>query len=83
MKILAKAEILHELDSDLQRRYSTLSFDVSIATLKQVSRLYLESFKAVFYTLAALGGLGLVSLMFLDEIELKRKELGDQGFGDK
>ncbi|OAF99628.1 MFS general substrate transporter [Paraphaeosphaeria sporulosa] len=58
------------------------SLDVPAATLKLVSGLYLESFKAVFYTMAALSGLGLLSSIFLDEIELKRKDLGNQRFED-
>ena len=58
------------------------SLDVPTKMLDQVSQVYLESFKAIFYTMAALSGLGLVSSVFLDEIELKRKKRGNQSFED-
>ncbi|KAL0944850.1 MFS transporter [Colletotrichum truncatum] len=58
------------------------SLDVSASTLNQVLQVYLESFKAIFYTMAGLSGLGLVSSVFLDEIELKRKDRGNQRFED-
>ncbi|KAG8413819.1 hypothetical protein J3459_013091 [Metarhizium acridum] len=56
--------------------------DVSASTLDQILRVYLKPFQAIFYTVAGLGGLGLVTSMFLDEIELRRKALGNQRFED-
>ncbi|KAF7197310.1 MFS transporter L2 [Pseudocercospora fuligena] len=53
------------------------SLNLPPATLDQVSHLYLNSFKAIFYTMTALSGLGLITSLFLDEIELKRKERGN------
>ncbi|KAF2444429.1 hypothetical protein P171DRAFT_485884 [Karstenula rhodostoma CBS 690.94] len=53
-----------------------------VATLNQALRVYLGSFKVIFYATAALSGLGLVSLVFLDDIELKRKDLGNRRFED-
>ncbi|KAL1600429.1 hypothetical protein SLS60_006814 [Paraconiothyrium brasiliense] len=52
------------------------SLHVPTTTLAQVSRVYLEPFKAIFYTMAGVSGLGLVSSMFLDETELKRWTVG-------
>jgi MFS family permease len=58
------------------------SLDIPAALLDQVSRAYFEAFKAIFYTMTAVGGLGLLSSVFLDEIELKRKDRGNQRFED-
>jgi MFS family permease len=59
------------------------SLEVPATTLDQISQVYLESFKAIFYTMAALCGLGLISSVFLQEIKLERKERGNQHFEDK
>lgn len=59
------------------------SLNVPAATLDQVSQLYLDSFQAIFYTMTALSALGLVTSVFLDELDLKRKERGNQAFEDK
>ena len=56
--------------------------DVESDVLDQILRVYLESFKAIFYAMIALSVLGLVSSLFLDEIELKRKDRGAQSFED-
>ncbi|KAF9878810.1 Major facilitator superfamily domain, general substrate transporter [Colletotrichum karsti] len=58
------------------------TLEVPASTLNQVLQVYLESFKAIFYTMAALGGLGLVSSVFLEELELRRKDRGNQQFED-
>ncbi|OHW94694.1 MFS transporter [Colletotrichum incanum] len=58
----------------------SLDVDVSAAMLDQVLRVYLKSFQAIFYTMTGLSGLGSVSSLFLDEIELKRKDRGNQRF---
>lgn len=54
--------------------------DVSITTLDQVLRVYLKCFQTMFYTMTGLSALGLVTSMFLDEIDLKGQELGNQRF---
>ncbi|KAI5361408.1 Putative major facilitator superfamily, MFS transporter superfamily [Septoria linicola] len=48
--------------------------DVPTITMDQVSNLYLNSFRAIFYTMTAVSALGLVSSVFLDEIKLTRKK---------
>jgi hypothetical protein len=58
------------------------SLGVSTSTLDQVSRVYFEASKAIFYTMTAVSGLGLLTSVFLDEIELKRKDRGNQRFED-
>lgn len=58
------------------------TLDVPASTLDRVLQVYLESFKAIFYTMLGLSGLGLVSSVFLDELELKRKDRGNQRFED-
>ncbi|RMZ82889.1 hypothetical protein DV737_g1952, partial [Chaetothyriales sp. CBS 132003] len=58
------------------------TLDVPASTLDRVLQVYLESFKAMFYTMTGLSGLGLVSSVFLDELELKRKDRGSQRFED-
>ncbi|KAL8376835.1 hypothetical protein RB595_007793 [Gaeumannomyces hyphopodioides] len=59
-----------------------LKLDVSPSTLDRVLGVYLASFKAIFYTITGLTGIGLVSSVFLDEIELKREGRGNQHFED-
>jgi MFS family permease len=56
--------------------------DIPATTMAQVSGIYLDSFKAIFYAMTALSGLGLLSSVFLDEIKLKRKDRGNQHFED-
>ncbi|KAK3938616.1 MFS transporter [Diplogelasinospora grovesii] len=56
------------------------SLEVSPATLDQVLRVYLKCFQTIFYTMTGLSGLGLVTSMFLDEIDLKGQDLGNQRF---
>ncbi|KAF4506554.1 hypothetical protein G6O67_006625 [Ophiocordyceps sinensis] len=56
------------------------SLDVAAATLDEILRVYLESFRAIFYTMTGWSVLGLVTSAFLDEIELKGRELGNQRF---
>jgi hypothetical protein len=54
--------------------------DISTATLDPVLKVYLKCFQTIFYTMAGLAGLGLVSSFFIAEIDLNRKNLGDQRF---
>ncbi|KGO70652.1 Major facilitator superfamily domain, general substrate transporter [Penicillium italicum] len=56
------------------------SLEVSSTALDQVLRVYLDCFRAIFYTMTGLSGLGLVTSMFLDEIALKGQDLGNQRF---
>ncbi|KOS36439.1 hypothetical protein ACN38_g12813 [Penicillium nordicum] len=56
------------------------SLDVSFTILEQVLRVYLKCFQAIFYTMTGLSGLGLLTSVFLDEINLKRHALGNQRF---
>jgi len=56
------------------------SLDVPPETLDPVLRVYLKCFQTIFYTMTGLGGLGLVTSMFVDEIELSGKNLGSQRF---
>ncbi|RAO72274.1 uncharacterized protein BHQ10_008286 [Talaromyces amestolkiae] len=59
------------------------SLNVSQTTLDQVLRVYLKCFQTIFYTMTGLSGLGLVTSIFLDEIDLKSKKgLGNQRFED-
>ncbi|KAK2608507.1 hypothetical protein QQS21_002969 [Conoideocrella luteorostrata] len=58
------------------------SLNISASTLAQILQIYLKSFQAVFYTMIGFGVLGLATSLFLDEIELKRKDLGNQRFED-
>ncbi|KAH7463400.1 hypothetical protein FOMA001_g18076 [Fusarium oxysporum f. sp. matthiolae] len=58
------------------------SLDVSQQTLNQVLGVYLTCFRTIFYTMTGLGGLGLLTSMFLDEIDLKSQGRGRQRFED-
>ncbi|KAJ4251548.1 hypothetical protein NW762_011538 [Fusarium torreyae] len=58
------------------------SLDVSQHTLDQVLGVYLKCFRTIFYTMTGLGGLGLLTSMFLDEIDLKSQGRGNQRFED-
>ncbi|KAJ1709263.1 putative MFS transporter [Aspergillus flavus] len=54
--------------------------DVPPGTLDHVLRVYLKCFQTIFYTMTGLSGLGLVTSMFVDEIDLKSQDLGNQRF---
>ncbi|EAW21092.1 MFS-type transporter sphD [Aspergillus fischeri NRRL 181] len=56
------------------------SIDVPVETLDQVLRVYLKCFQTIFYTMTGLSGLGLVTSLFVDEIDLKSQGLGNQRF---
>lgn len=56
------------------------SLDVSLTTLNQVLGVYLNCFQTIFYTMTGLSALGLITSMFLDEIDLKGRDLGNQRF---
>lgn len=56
------------------------SIDVPVETRDQVLRVYLKCFQTIFYTMTGLSGLGLVTSLFVDEIDLKSQGLGNQRF---
>ncbi|KAF5563657.1 multidrug transporter [Fusarium napiforme] len=58
------------------------SLSISQRTLDEVLRVYLECFRTIFYTMTGLGALGLLTSMFLEEIDLKSQDRGNQRFED-
>lgn len=56
--------------------------DVPQTTLDQALKVYLKCFQTIFYTMTGLSGLGLITSFFQDEIDLKKKDLGNQRFED-
>lgn len=58
------------------------SLDISPGELNSVLQVYLKAFRAIFYAMTGLSGLGLLTSVFLDEIDLKRRDLGNQRFED-
>jgi hypothetical protein len=58
------------------------SLDAPVGTLDQVLRVYLKCFQTIFYTMTGLSGLGLVTSLFIDEIDLKSQGFGNQRFED-
>ncbi|KAF5664804.1 major facilitator superfamily transporter [Fusarium heterosporum] len=58
------------------------SLNVSQQALNEVQIAYLTSFRVIFYTMTGLGGIGLLTSMFLEEIDLKGQGRGNQQFED-
>ncbi|KAF4454931.1 hypothetical protein F53441_2640 [Fusarium austroafricanum] len=56
--------------------------DTSQQTLNDILGVYLTCFRTIFYAMTGFGGLGLVTSMFLDEIDLKSQGQGSQRFED-
>ncbi|KAJ6150093.1 Major facilitator superfamily domain general substrate transporter [Penicillium samsonianum] len=56
------------------------SLEVSFTTLDRVLGVYLKCFHTIFYIMTGLSALGLVTSLFLDEIDLTGQDLGNQGF---
>ncbi|OTB12110.1 hypothetical protein K445DRAFT_321366 [Daldinia sp. EC12] len=54
--------------------------EIPLTTLDQVLRVYLRCFQTIFYTMTGLSALGLITSLFLEEIDLKRRDLGNQRF---
>ena len=54
--------------------------DVSPDILELVLKVYLKSFRIIFYTMTGLGALGLITSLFTDDLELSRTDLGRQRF---
>jgi hypothetical protein len=59
---------------------SLRSLQVSFSTLDQVLGVYLKCLRTIFYVMTGMGALGLITSIFLDEIDLKGRELGNQRF---
>ncbi|CAG7558287.1 unnamed protein product [Fusarium equiseti] len=56
------------------------SLDVSRETLNEVLSVYLTSFQTIFYTMTGFGAVGLLACIFIDEIDLKNQDRGNQQF---
>lgn len=54
--------------------------DISAANLDPILRVYLKCFQTIFFTMTGLSGFGLVTSFFVVEIDLNRKNLGNQRF---
>ncbi|KAJ5634814.1 MFS transporter [Penicillium herquei] len=54
------------------------TLDISASILDPVLRVYLKCFQNIFYTMAGLGGIGLLASFFIGEIDLNRNDLGNQ-----
>jgi hypothetical protein len=59
-----------------------LATKISRHTLVEVLAAYLTSFRVIFYTMTGLSGLGLLTSLFLEEIDLKGQGRGNQRFED-
>ena len=51
--------------------------------LTEILRVYLESFRTLFYLMTGISGLGLVTSLFTRELSLKNNEAGAQAFEEK
>ncbi|KAF2715879.1 MFS general substrate transporter [Polychaeton citri CBS 116435] len=56
------------------------TLDVSRDALDPVLKVYLASFRTIFYTLTGIAGLGLITSIFTDETSLDKTERGRQHF---
>jgi hypothetical protein len=56
------------------------SLNVSQRTLSEVLSVYLPCFRTIFYTMTGFGAVGLFTSMFIDEIDLKSQDRGNQQF---
>ncbi|KAF7950797.1 uncharacterized protein EAE97_002349 [Botrytis byssoidea] len=56
------------------------SLEISPKVLDAVLRVYLGCFKTIFYTMAGLGGLGLITSLLTQDLDLNRKDVGQQRF---
>lgn len=54
--------------------------DVSPEVLDPVLKIYLRSFRTIFYTMAGLGVLGFITSLFTDDLELRKTDRGRQRF---
>ncbi|KAK2743552.1 hypothetical protein FQN57_004850 [Myotisia sp. PD_48] len=51
--------------------------------LNPVLRAYLKAFQTIFYTMTAFAGLGFLTSLFTDDLELNRTDLGQQQFEER
>ncbi|TGO39832.1 hypothetical protein BHYA_0047g00360 [Botrytis hyacinthi] len=56
------------------------SLEISPKVLDAVLRVYLGCFKTIFYTMAGFGGLGLITSLLTQDLDLNRKDVGQQRF---
>jgi MFS family permease len=56
------------------------SLDMPSTALDEILGVYLKCFRTIFFTMTGFGGLGLLTSMFLKEIDLKGHSLGNQRF---
>ncbi|TGO51221.1 hypothetical protein BCON_0166g00080 [Botryotinia convoluta] len=56
------------------------SLDISPKVLDAVLRVYLGCFKTIFYTMAGFGGLYLITSLFTEDLDLNKKDDGQQRF---
>ncbi|KAI1388529.1 major facilitator superfamily domain-containing protein [Hypoxylon trugodes] len=56
------------------------TLDIPRSILDPVLEAYLTAMRAIFYTMAGFGGVGLVTSLFTKDISLQRSELGRQRF---
>ena len=54
--------------------------DISPQVLDPVLKIYLKCFRTIFYTMVELGGLGIITSLFTDDLDLSAKDLGRQQF---
>jgi MFS family permease len=54
--------------------------DVPSEVLDPVLKVYLKSFRAIYYTMTGIGGLGFITSLFTEELALRQTELGQQRF---
>lgn len=57
-----------------------LQSQIDQIVLAKILRVYLDSFRTVFYLMAGISGLGFVTSLFTQELSLKNKETGAQAF---
>ncbi|KAF7884642.1 uncharacterized protein EAF02_004978 [Botrytis sinoallii] len=56
------------------------SLEISPKVLDAVLRVYLGCFKTIFYTMAGFGGLGLITSLLTEDLDLNKKDVGQQRF---
>ncbi|RGP76729.1 hypothetical protein FLONG3_5169 [Fusarium longipes] len=56
------------------------SLHISQHTLKELLSVYITCFRTIFYTMTGFGAVGLLTSMFINEIDLKSQDRGNQHF---
>ncbi|KAJ3490404.1 hypothetical protein NLG97_g5791 [Lecanicillium saksenae] len=54
--------------------------DMPQETMDATKAAYLDAFRAIFYAMTGLGGLGFISALFIKEYSIRKTELGQQRF---